>query len=147
MDRTSFDIIWFPFNAMRYRCAPPTLVTIYDAFAFTDPARGLIARFREQAPIRRAARRATHISTISQWSAHQFGDNTSRVAGTHHHRTAGTGSVLFPATGDALPPHLPDKRFVLFVAGPEPRKNAALLFEAAAKRYGLRMRRSPWSAR
>jgi hypothetical protein len=58
-----FDIVWYPFNAMRYPCAAQSMVTIYDAFAFTDPARGLWARLREQKPIRRAVRNATRITS------------------------------------------------------------------------------------
>ncbi len=41
---------------MRFAAGAPALVTINDDFAFTYPARGLIARRREQAPIRRAVR-------------------------------------------------------------------------------------------
>jgi glycosyltransferase involved in cell wall biosynthesis len=130
---SSFDVVWFPFNGMRYRCTPPSLVTIYDAFAFTDPTRGFIARYREQAPIRRAAREATHISTVSQWSAHQLA-TILRVRPEHITVVEpAPDPFFFPANGDTLPPNLHNKRFVLFVAGPEPRKNAALLFEACAK--------------
>jgi glycosyltransferase involved in cell wall biosynthesis len=131
--RSLFDLVWLPFNAMRYRCAAPTLVTIYDAFAFTDPAKGFIARRREQAPIRRAAKYATRIVTISQWSAHQI----ATILRVHPDRIAVIHPMpdpfFFPAQGDTLPPNLQAKNFVLFVAGPEPRKNARLLIEACAK--------------
>jgi glycosyltransferase involved in cell wall biosynthesis len=129
----AFDIVWYPFNAMRYPCAAQSMATIYDAFAFTDPARGIWARLREQKPIRRAARNATRITTISQWSAHQLA-TILRIAPERIiivHPTP--DPFFFPATGDMLPPNLHDKRFVLFVAGPEPRKNAAMLFEACGK--------------
>jgi len=131
--RNAYDIVWFPFNAARWACASRTLVTIYDVFAFSDPAKGFVARWREQAPIRRAAARATRIVTISQWSAHQIATilrvNPSRIVVVH----PAPDPFFFPAPGDALPPNLQGKQFVLFVAGPERRKNASLIIEACAK--------------
>jgi glycosyltransferase involved in cell wall biosynthesis len=67
-DRRAFDRVWYPWNGIRFGSAAPALVTINDDFAFAYPARGLIARCREQAPIRRAVRAAAHFSTISAWS-------------------------------------------------------------------------------
>ncbi len=131
--RGRFDVIWLPFNGMRYRCAAPTLVSIYDAFAFSEPASGFIARWREQQPIRRAARQATRIVTISRWSAHQI----TTILHVHPDKFAIVhplpDAFFFPAVGDALPPPLTEKRFVLYVGGPEPRKNAPLIIEAAAR--------------
>jgi glycosyltransferase involved in cell wall biosynthesis len=127
--RNAYDIVWFPFNGARWTCASRSLVTIYDAFAFSEPAKGFVARWREQAPIRRAAARAT----ISQWSAHQIATilrvDPSRIVVVH----PAPDPYFFPAPGDTLPPNLQDKQFVLFVAGPERRKNAQLLIEACAK--------------
>lgn len=131
--RNAYDIVWFPFNGVRWNCASRTLVTIYDAFAFSDPAKGFTARWREQAPIRRAAGRATRIVTISQWSAHQIATilrvEPNRIVVVH----PAPDPFFFPAPGDVLPPNLQEKQFVLFVAGPERRKNAPLLIEACAK--------------
>jgi glycosyltransferase involved in cell wall biosynthesis len=128
-----YDAVWLPFNGMRFACAAPVLVTIYDTFAFSEPARGLVARWREQAPIRRAARHADRVVTISRWSAEQLAtvlhvppERIAVVPPLHD-------SFFFPGSGDTLPPNVQDKRFVLFVGGPEARKNAAMLIEACAK--------------
>lgn len=128
-----YDAVWLPFNGMRFACGAPMLVTIYDAFAFTEPARGLVARWREQAPIRRAARHAERIVTISHWSAEQI----ASILQVEPRRIVVVPPLpdpfFFPATGDPLPPNLEHKRFVLFVGGSEPRKNAAMLIAACAK--------------
>jgi glycosyltransferase involved in cell wall biosynthesis len=131
--RGLYDVVWLPFNGMRFACAAPTLVTIYDVFAFTEPARGVVARWREQAPIRRAARRATRVVTISRWSAEQIVSvlhvDPQRIVVVPPR----PDPFFFPGSGDSLPPNLRGRRFVLFVGGPEQRKNAATLIEACAK--------------
>ena len=66
--RNTFDATLYPWNGIRFRSRAPSLVIIYDAFAFSEPASGWIARKREQGPVRRAARQATQIVTISEWS-------------------------------------------------------------------------------
>lgn len=130
---SAFDVVWFPFNGMRYLCAASTLVTICDVFAFTEPAKGWVARWREQAPIRRSAKLATRIATISQWSAEQITQvlrvDSKRISVIH----PAPDPFFFPASGDTLPPNLEGKRFVLFVGGAEARKNASLFLEACSK--------------
>ena len=66
--RDRYDVVWFPFNGMRYAASAPTLVSIHDAFAFSLPHREPIARAREQRPIRRAARDATRVLAHSSWA-------------------------------------------------------------------------------
>ena len=44
--RGRYDAVWYPWNGVRFPAAAATLVTIYDAFAFDEPARGWIARRR-----------------------------------------------------------------------------------------------------
>jgi glycosyltransferase involved in cell wall biosynthesis len=128
-----YDAVWLPFNGMRFACAAPVLVTIYDAFAFSEPARGFVARWREQAPIRRAARHAARVVTISHWSAEQI-VSVLHVAARRIAVVPPLPDPFFsPGSGDTLPPNVQGKRFVLFVGGPEPRKNAAMLVEACAK--------------
>lgn len=118
------DAVWYPWNGMRFVPYAPSIVTIYDPFAFMYPHRNLVARWREQTPIRRAIRHADCIFTVSHWTAQElqrlFGTPVDRL------RTVPPGIEPFwhPVTAPAHPPYM------LFVAGPEPRKNAALLFEA-----------------
>src|ERR1700722_12953608 len=64
----AYDVVWFPWNGVRYDAAAPVLLTLNDVFAFTDAHPERIAREREQAPVRRGAERAERIVTISQWS-------------------------------------------------------------------------------
>jgi glycosyltransferase involved in cell wall biosynthesis len=128
-----YGAVWLPFNGMRFACAAPVLVTIYDVFAFSEPARGFVARWREQAPIRRAARKAQRVVTISHWSAAQIASALRVPLQRITVVPPLPDPFFFPGSGDTLPPNLQGKRFVLFVGGPEPRKNAAMLIEACAK--------------
>ncbi|HEY0798467.1 MAG TPA: glycosyltransferase family 1 protein [Candidatus Baltobacteraceae bacterium] len=129
--RGRFDAVWLPFNGMRFACAAPALVTIYDVFAFTEPAAGVVARWREQTPIRRAAKRARRIVTISQWSAQSIVD----ILGVDEQRIRiilpAPDPFFFPAPGDALPSEVQGTSFVLLIGGREGRKNNALAIEAA----------------
>jgi glycosyltransferase involved in cell wall biosynthesis len=116
---------------MRFRCAAPALVTINDDFAFAYPARGWIARRREQAPIRRAVRSATHFSTISAWS-----------------RSALVERFALPADRISIVPLAPDayfipgvetspfeEPFVLAVGTGEARKNVAFLIDVFERAF------------
>jgi glycosyltransferase involved in cell wall biosynthesis len=118
------DAIWYPWNAMRFRPHAPSIATINDLFAFTYPARGFIARRREQSPIRRAIRNADLLFTISNWNAleltRQFRVDASRVR-----------VVTPPIEPFWHRVEIPSQRpYVLFVAGPDARKNAPMLFRA-----------------
>jgi len=132
--RRRFDAAWFPWNGMRFRPAAPALVMIHDCFAFTEPARGFVARRREQVPIRKAARDAAVITTPSQFSA----DEIVRVLHVERERIfvvpLAPDSFFSPGEGkDALPPVLSEKRYVLLVGGREARKNIRMILEAAAR--------------
>src|SRR5579864_683518 len=41
------DAVWYPWNGIRFAPHAPSIVTIYDAFAFTFPHKNLVARVRE----------------------------------------------------------------------------------------------------
>ena len=127
-----YDAVWYPWNGMRFVSAAPALVTLHDVFAFSEPARGFVARLREQAPIRRAARRAARLATDSRFSREAI----VRILGVSADRITVVGLTPDPyfVPGPRRPPlELAGRRFVLFVAGPEPRKNAAFFFDAAAR--------------
>ena len=116
--------VWYPWNGMRFDPHAPSIATIYDAFAFTFPHKNFIARRREQQPILRAVREATAITTISHWSAAelqtQLGIEAERI------------TIAPPAIEPFWHP-VPSERdspYVLFVAGPDERKNARILFDA-----------------
>jgi glycosyltransferase involved in cell wall biosynthesis len=134
--RDAFDVIWYPFNGMRFEAAARALVTMHDAFAFTEPHPERIARSREQAPIRRAARLASRIVTVSQWSrgelARELGIPRDSIAVV----TTPPDAFFFPADNDRVPPPLDAGRFVLVVGAGEARKNVRLALEACAR--GLR---------
>jgi len=116
--------VWYPWNGIRFHANAPAVATIYDTFAFTFPHKRFIARRREQQPILRAVREAKAIVTISQWSAAQlrdrFGLEPDRI------------TIAPPAIEPFWHPVAPEREspYVLFVAGPDERKNARLLFEA-----------------
>ncbi len=129
----SYDVVWYPWNGVHFPTAIPSLVTIYDVFAFEEPPRELLARWREQGPLKRAARSAQKILTHSEWSRSRI----ALVLGVPPERV----EVVLPmpdpffTPGDAvgLPEALAGKRYVLFVATREQRKNARTLIAACAR--------------
>jgi glycosyltransferase involved in cell wall biosynthesis len=116
--------VWYPWNGMRFAPCAPALVTIHDAFAFTFPHRNMVARRREQAPIRRAIREADVIFAVSEWTAAElrrlFGVTAPRVQ-------------VVPNAADPFwqPVQYTRKQpYMFFLGGTDARKNAAMLFEA-----------------
>jgi glycosyltransferase involved in cell wall biosynthesis len=130
--RGRYDVVWYPFNGMRFPSVAPTLVTMHDAFAFTEAHPEWIARRREQAPIRRAARCATRILTDSEWSRAELARELGLDAGKIHVIHPSPDPFWFPAPGGELPVPLSGARIVLLVGARERRKNARLALEAAA---------------
>jgi len=130
-ESSAFDAVWYPWNAWRFRCAAPSLLTVNDDFAFRFPARGLIARVREQQPIRRGIRCATHIATISRWSrrelAKRFRLDTNAIA------IVPLAPDPWFTPGEERSPFA--EPFVLFVGGAERRKNLARLMRAFARPF------------
>ncbi len=131
--RGAYDAVWFPWNGLRFACAAPSLVTLHDVFAFSEPHPERIARSREQGPILRAARGATRIATDSHWSREQIvatlGVEPERIEVV----APSPGSFWSPGTGDVLPPQIVAQRYVLLVGAREKRKNARTLIEACAR--------------
>jgi glycosyltransferase involved in cell wall biosynthesis len=130
-----YDVVWFPFNGMRYSVAAPALVAINDAFAFTQAHPERIARLREQSPIRRAAREASRIVTISKWSrseiARELGLSLERIEVI----VPAPDPFWYPGNGDVLPDALEGSRFALLVGAGEARKNVRLALEACARAF------------
>ena len=127
--RQRFDATWYPWNGIRFRSpAPRSLTTIHDAFAFTYPNPGMVARWREQSPIRAAVAQSTALATVSKWAASEI----ERALGIEAHRLAIVPPVPDPFWMPVDVPHDPrgDWPYVLVVGGPEERKNLGTLFAA-----------------
>jgi glycosyltransferase involved in cell wall biosynthesis len=109
---------------MRFRPYAPSIVTIHDPFAFTYPHRNFIARRREQAPILQAIKQADAIFAVSTWTAEElqrlFNIDEKRLRIVHNAPDPFWYHVDVPVR----------EPYMLFVAGPDERKNAAMLFEA-----------------
>ncbi|MEO6912402.1 MAG: glycosyltransferase family 1 protein [Candidatus Baltobacteraceae bacterium] len=125
-----FDVMWYPWNGIRFTPSAPKVVTIHDPFAFTQAHSCIVARWREQTPIRRAARIARSITTVSRWSANEI----ARVL----HLDAAAIEVIPPILDQFWRPAPLERTmhpYVLFVAGREPRKNASMLFAAFERAF------------
>jgi glycosyltransferase involved in cell wall biosynthesis len=128
----AYDVVWLPWNGMRFAARAPVLLTIHDAFAFTCAPRGFIARSREQRPIRRGARHAARIVTVSGWSrdeiARELGVEPARIEVVHN----APDPMFFPDPSDVI---MDGERYVLLVGVREPRKNARVVIEACARAF------------
>ncbi len=131
--RRRFDVCYFPWNGIRYRSGAPAVVMLHDVFAFTEPAKGSVARFREQSPIRRTVRRAARVIVNSAWSAAQAELHLAIDPARIVVAPLVPRAFFSPGRPGPLPRALGSKRFILFVSGREARKNAGLMFEAAAR--------------
>jgi glycosyltransferase involved in cell wall biosynthesis len=132
--RGAFDLVWYPWNGIRFGARAPAVVTINDDFAFAYPARGFIARRREQRPISRAVATAARIVTISAWSRRtlldRFGLAPDRLA-------------VLPLVPDAYfvpgPETAPFAQpFVLAVGAAEERKNVTFLTAVVERAFPAR---------
>jgi glycosyltransferase involved in cell wall biosynthesis len=127
----TFDRVWYPWNGIRFAAAAPALVTINDDFAFAYPARGFIARRREQQPVRRAIRDAAYLTTISAWSR-------DALIGRFALQPARIGIIpLVPdpyfSPGSERPPFA--EPFVLAVGAGDCRKNVSFLLDVFARAF------------
>ena len=117
--RDRYDAVWFPWNAIRFGVAAPSLATVCDDFAFRYPAGNIIARMREQGPIRRALREARALTTISTWSQRAIAERFQIGAERIEVLPLAPDPFFFRAFDH---PHVAQP-FVLIVADSEPRKN------------------------
>lgn len=133
--RAPYDVVWYPWNGIRFSAGVPTLAHIHDTFALHDEHADWIARRRVRKPLWRAAHDATLLATDSNWSRAQI------------HRDLGVKSeeiLVIPLAPDRffLPAPdqdedlaLPASPYVLLVGGGEPRKNARFLVKAFAEAF------------
>jgi glycosyltransferase involved in cell wall biosynthesis len=129
--RGDFDAVWYPWNAWRFPSAAPALLTLNDDFAFRFPARDLVARLREQQPIRRGVRCAARIATISRWSRRELAQRFQLDENAIGILPLAPDPYFTP--GDEPPPFA--EPFVLFVGGGDRRKNLARLMRAFARAF------------
>lgn len=134
-ERDRFDVVWFPFNGMRFATRAPAVVSVHDAFAFTLPERDPVARMRVQRPMRRGARAGTRFIADSHWAR----DEIARELRVDRERivvvTPAPDPFWFPATGDPLPTGLAGRRIVLLVGPGDARKNARVAIDACARAF------------
>lgn len=137
--RDRYDVVWYPFNGMRFACRAPAVVTMHDAFAFTDPHRDFVARYRERAPIRRAARLAARVATTCAWTrdelARELRLDATQIAIVRPEPDPFFSSIdgaTPSASGAALPEGLRPNAFALVVGVREARKNVRLALDACA---------------
>jgi len=121
--RKRFDVVWYPWNSIRFPAKAPSLVTINDDFAFRFPTSGMVARRKEQRPIQAAVKDATRIATISNWSRAQLSERF---------RIDPETIALLPLAPDpfftiAREAPTSEKPFVLAVGSSEKRKNIDFL--------------------
>jgi glycosyltransferase involved in cell wall biosynthesis len=129
----SYDTVWYPWNAMRFTLRGARRVALFhDAFAFTYAHANWVARYREQAPIRRALARADDRSANSAWTAREF----ARLFGVD----AASFTIAHPVPDPWWRPVEPKEHtpFILAVAGPEERKNIPTLRTAFARAFPSR---------
>lgn len=136
--RAAYDVVWYPWNGIRFAAAVPSLAHIHDTFALQERL-NWFARRRICRPLMRAARDASRVATDSQWSRAQI----HRDLGLNEDEIVviplAPDPYFFPAADDAE--DLPASPYVLMVGGGEPRKNAQFLIGAFAEAFprGVRL--------
>lgn len=127
-----FAVVWYPWNGIRFRLPRAACVTtIYDMFAFTQAHPEFVARYREQAPIRRALKHSQRICTISEWSASEIRRVRPRL--TAPISIAPPVPNIFWQPGGISPAG--DIPYMLLLAGPEPRKNVPFAVKAMEQAF------------
>jgi len=134
--RDAYDVIWYPWNGIRFRAAAPSLAHIHDTFALHERV-NWIARRRVRKPLWRAAREADRIATDSAWSAMQI-QRELRVRPQRIVSIPLEPDAFFSPGEPESPQTLPPSPYVLMVGAGEPRKNARFLVEAFADAFAAR---------
>ncbi|MBV9102798.1 MAG: glycosyltransferase family 4 protein [Candidatus Eremiobacteraeota bacterium] len=131
--RSRYDVVWFPWNGMRFSAAAPSVLTINDAFAFTYPAKGIVAKMREQAPIRRGARHASIIVTPSRYSQREI----ARALPVAAERITVIPYAADPFFSPSQSSRQHSHHYVLMIGARETRKHASLVIEACRTAFGV----------
>jgi glycosyltransferase involved in cell wall biosynthesis len=133
--RGAYDVVWYPWNGIRFGATAPALAHIHDTFALQEDG-NWIARRRVCKPLWRAAREADRIATDSAWSRAQI-ERDLRVRSDR--------IVVIPLAPDPFfcvgddpddsAGPLPSEPYVLMVGGAEARKNARFLVAAFSEAF------------
>ncbi|HET7814442.1 MAG TPA: glycosyltransferase family 1 protein [Candidatus Baltobacteraceae bacterium] len=122
--RRRLDRVWYPWNGMRFSPHAYSIATVHDPFAFTYPHHEFVARWREQAPIKRAIARADRLTAVSAWTANEIVRLFPRAADRIEVVPNAVGEFWKPVERREQEPYF------FFLAGRESRKNTAMLFHA-----------------
>lgn len=134
--RLNYDAVWYPWNSMRFEIPRHrSVVTMHDAFAFTHPARDFVARWREQAPIRKAAKLGTVFATVSQWSASELARIFDKQPSDFTIISGVPDAIWQPMRHPEVPRSGLEGPYFLVVAGPDERKNIPTLIRAFARAF------------
>lgn len=129
----AYDVVWYPWNGIRFHADAPSLAHIHDTFALGERG-NWIARRRVQEPLRRAAREASRIATDSSWSALQI-QRELRVTLERLLTIPLAPDPFFTPGEPQTPDSLPASPYVLLVGAGEPRKNATFLIECFGEAF------------
>jgi glycosyltransferase involved in cell wall biosynthesis len=131
----AFDVVWYPWNGIRFATKAPSIVTFYDDFAFRFPARGIVARWREQAPIRRALARADAFTTDSRWTRDVFVQRFSLDAERCTVLPLAPAPIFTPNRERATYECGAERPAILVVGGAEPRKRIGAFARTFARAF------------
>jgi len=134
--RGAYDVVWYPWNGIRFRASAPSLAHIHDTFALHERV-NWIARRRVHKPLWRAARDADRIATDSAWSALQI-ERELHVRPERILTIPLEPDAFFSPGEPESPQTLPPSPYVLMVGAREPRKNARFLIESFADAFAGR---------
>jgi alpha-1,3-rhamnosyl/mannosyltransferase len=130
------DIVWFPWNGTFLQTAVRSIATIHDCTPFAFPAADPRRRETEQGPFRVTAARASRILVQSSYTAgeveRRLGVEPARITVT----PLAADAIFTPGPpGDALPPALAERPFVLCVGAHDERKNTRTLVAAFERAF------------
>ncbi len=131
------DAVWFPWNGAFLRTDVPAVATVHDAAPFAYPAADPRRRATEQNPFLATANTARRILVQSQFTAQEVERRLGVDAGRIVVTPLAADPVFTPhASGDALPPELRGKRYVLHVGAHDERKNTGTLIAGFERAFG-----------